>query len=368
MTNLKLTIVLLIYLSTSVVAQKTFPFDTSNWDISARAFVLENYENQDAIYIHQGTATLKNVELQNGTIEFDLFLTERRGYPGVYFRAQDDGNMESFYVRPHLSGQPDANQAAPVINGITAWQMYFGPSYSFPFSYKYDDWTHIKIVIKDEKAQVYMDYSEKPNFSWILEHNPRSGKLVVGGGGGAAHYANFTITEDEGEIVDFNPIINEKDNDLVTTWTISDKFEENSLNNIDNLDQIIESRNWDVQIGPDGTNVANISRVRKRRGSPGNTVFAKLDLDSEEAQTKLFMFGYSDRAMVILNGKPLYRGTNLWRSRDYRYLGTVGLFDSVYLPLKKGKNTLLVAVSEDFGGWGITGKFANHSNIKVLDQ
>ena len=71
---------------------------------------------------------------------------------------------------------------------------------------------------------------------------------------------------------------------------------------------------------------------------------------------KKFEFGYSDRVVAILNGKPIYWGTNQWRSRDYRYLGTVGLFDAIYLDLKKGKNTLLMAVSEDFGDWLITGR------------
>lgn len=39
--------------------------------------------------------------------------------------------------------------------------------------------------------------------------------------------------------------------------------------------------------------------------------------------------------------------------RDYRFLGTIGLFDEVYLPLKKGENELWLAVTESFGGWGI---------------
>ena len=43
-------------------------------------------------------------------------------------------------------------------------------------------------------------------------------------------------------------------------------------------------------------------------------------------------------------------------SRDYRFLGTIGYFDAVYLQLKKGRNDLWIAVSENFGGWGIKAK------------
>ena len=34
--------------------------------------------------------------------------------------------------------------------------------------------------------------------------------------------------------------------------------------------------------------------------------------------------------------------------------------------LKKGENTLLMAVSENFGGWLITGKFKNNDTIEII--
>ena len=46
-------------------------------------------------------------------------------------------------------------------------------------------------------------------------------------------------------------------------------------------------------------------------------------------------------------------------------LGTIGLFDAIYLDLKKGENMLLLAVSENFGGWLVTGRFENLNGIRV---
>ena len=60
--------------------------------------------------------------------------------------------------------------------------------------------------------------------------------------------------------------------------------------------------------------------------------------------------------MVFVNGRRVYSGDNTYMSRDYRYLGTIGLFDSVVLPLQPGKNEICVAVTEAFGGWGIMGR------------
>ncbi|WP_152538527.1 hypothetical protein [Aquimarina macrocephali] len=348
-------------------SQNIIPLDTINWEINAQSYVLKNYKGKDAIYIQRGLAYLKDTKFLNGTIEFDVYLTNQQGFPGVRFRASDRNNMESFYLRAHLSGKPDANQVAPVINGITPWQLYFGPRYSFAYDYNYDDWTHVKIVVNGRRAQIYLDYSKTPNLSWDLVHEPREGEIAIGGGGAAAmHYANFKIDNSKYEIVDFKPIKRKPIDGLISQWEVSDIFEEKSVHDPMKLKEIIESRKWGKKIKVEEGTAANIAReVVLIDGTPGNTVFAKIKITSNKDQIKLFEFGYSDRVVAILNGKPIYKGTNRWRSRDYRYLGTIGLFDAIYLNLKKGENTLLFAVSEDFGGWLVTGKFPDQKGIDI---
>jgi len=345
-------------------AQEMIPFDTAHWEINAQSYVLEHYKGKDAIYIQKGMAKLKDRDFLNGTIEFDVFLTERQSFPGIRFRAADDFNMESFYLRAHLPGKPDANQAVSVFNGVSAWQLYFGAAYSFAYEYNYEDWTHVRIVVNGQRAQVYLDYSETPHFSWYLKHPARAGDIAIGGGGAAPmHYANFTINSQEKEIKNFNVKEPAPVEGIIRQWEVSDKFEESELSNLEKLPEIIKGRKWEHTIEVEENSIANISRAVSLRGSPGNTVFVRLRINSDLEQLKLFEFGYSDRVVAILNGKAIYKGMNNWRSRDYRYLGTVGLFDAIYLHLKKGENILLFAVSEDFGGWGITGKFADLENL-----
>jgi hypothetical protein len=64
--------------------------------------------------------------------------------------------------------------------------------------------------------------------------------------------------------------------------------------------------------------------------------------------------GYSDDVMVWLNGAPVYRGVNGFNSR---YPGFLGLLASsaehLFLPLKPGDNSLVIAVSERAFGWGL---------------
>jgi hypothetical protein len=73
--------------------------------------------------------------------------------------------------------------------------------------------------------------------------------------------------------------------------------------------------------------------------------------------------GFSDRAVVYLNGQPLYAGRDDYRTRDYRFLGSIGWWDTIYLPLREGDNELVIAVSETFGGWGVMARFPAASGV-----
>lgn len=361
--------IILLFISSIGYSQNNIPLDTINWDIKAKSYVIENYKGKDAIYLQAGSITLKNKTFLNGTIEYDIFLKEEQAFPGVYFRATKNFDAEQWFMRPHLSGKPDANQAAPATKGITPWQLYFGKKYSFPYNYKFDDWTHVKLVINNNRAQVFLDYSEKPNLSWNLFHKTQEGKITFRGGRFTGmHLANIKITPSQTKIIGFNPIERPSLKNLISKWKISNMFEEKQLDDLTNFKSLLNSRKWLGSIEIEEGTAANISRkLQLYNGKPGNTVFAKIEIYSDKKQTKIFDFGYSDRTVAFLNGKPIYKGTNKWRSRDYRYLGTIGLYDAVYLHLKKGKNTLIMAVSEDFGGWLITGRFKDTNGIKIID-
>jgi len=361
---------LTILVSSSTNAQEIIPLDTTNWEIQANAYLFEKFKGQDAVYLQGGRIILKESEFLNGRISFDLYLKEEPSFPGVYFRVQEESqNSEQFYVRPHQSGNPDATQAIPTVRGVSPWQLYFGNRYSFPFEFNFEDWTHVEILVNDDKAQVFMNYAKTPSLSWNLFHKAKKGGIQFRGGNASGlHLANIKVSHEAPEIINFSPVKRKPIDGLIDQWQVSDKFEEALLERPDIYDSLIRSRKWVDKIEVEEGTAANISRaLQLNDGKPGNTSFAKIEIQSEKDQLKLLDFGFSDRVVVILNGKPIYRGNNRWKSRDYRYLGTIGLFDSVYLNLIKGKNILLMAVSEDFGGWLITGKFQNPDGIKIRE-
>jgi hypothetical protein len=93
---------------------------------------------------------------------------------------------------------------------------------------------------------------------------------------------------------------------------------------------------------------------------PGmKVVYAKTRIDSDRDQVKKLYIGYSDDVSVFLNDKILFRGRSAQNFRDPGFLGIVNPEnDAVYLPLKKGSNELMLAVSELGGGWGFICRLA----------
>jgi hypothetical protein len=87
---------------------------------------------------------------------------------------------------------------------------------------------------------------------------------------------------------------------------------------------------------------------------PGMKVlYARTQIESDRNQVKKLFIGYSDDVSVFLNGKILFRGRSAQNFRDPGFLGIVNPEnDAVYLPLKKGSNELMLAISELGGGWG----------------
>jgi len=95
-------------------------------------------------------------------------------------------------------------------------------------------------------------------------------------------------------------------------------------------------------------------------------VLARVAVDSAADAVREFRFGYSDEVTVFLNGRPIYSGDAHYSHDNPRQEGLIGLWQgSVYLPLKKGRNEIVLAVSDVFGGWGWMGQFVETEGLRV---
>jgi len=382
--NLKLQSVVLFCLMGGFLQAQKVPFDDPKWVFEGGNSIIENFMGENSIYLQNGIAYLKNEEFKNGIIEFDIYFSERVSFAGVIFRMADVKNYEEIYFRGHHSGHPDAYQYTPVFNGMSGWQIYhdlyqgindglvswksrgenlgFNGVLNLPFS----RWTHIKLIVSGTNAEMYFDGEENPSVVIKkLKRNVENGSIGLKCGAGPVHYANFSFKKID------NPVLrNSKDYSIkspantIKQWQISNAFNESEIISVKKLKKdFLNKFKWQ-KLNAEETGLANISKIVTRDKNM-NTVFAKLVIESEKDQIKRLDIGYSDRVIAYCNDQILYSGNNGFRTRDYRYLGTIGYFDAVYLPLKKGKNTILLAVSESFGGWGLQGKLENFVGIKL---
>ncbi len=356
----------------SISYSQEFPFDNENWEVQGESHVEDVarfFEGRPSLYLYRSQARLKDFEFFTGEIEFEVFVTESRGFPGVFFRMLDSSNYEEFYIRPHQSGNPDANQYTPVFNGRAAWQLYFGPEFTGVYAYKMNAWNRIKMVVAAEDAEVYINDMEKPLF-YIPELKHGSVRGGVGlrcTGPSGFHFSNFKVRALENPKLKSEKIkIPPFEPGTVTSWSVSSPFLESDLGEAVGLDKQTWSKlNWKT-LGVENKGYANLARVTALPRT-NNTVFAKVVIRSDRDQIKRFTYGFSDRAKVYLNGEIIAGGQKNYASRDYRYLGTMGFFDDLYLKLNKGDNELWIAVSENFGGWGVMGKFDDLSAIELRD-
>lgn len=341
----------IVSVSTLAQSQKiTVQFDSLRWDLG-RARVVEHMGRQALI----GTAYLKDVTLASGIIEVDIATTARtRSYPGVLFRMKDQRNCERIYIRPHRSPfYDDALQYAAMFNGVDSWQLYNGKGKTAAIDIFPDTWNRLKIIVSGTMAEVY--WNDGPNPVLViddLDHGDTSGLLgLMGPPDGTAYYSGFTYEKFDAPCsVNATPKIPTVGS--ISEWQLSEPFRVQYADfTTYPLKQIELSKSWQ-EIKADKNGVVDISRYFGRTFGAGDCIIGRTFLDAEKDTLLRVGFGYSDYITIYLNGHPVFFGGSAYQSRDRSFLGIMGYFDNLFLPLSKGKNELLVQVGESSGGWG----------------
>ncbi len=350
-------------------SQEIIDFESGQWELQ-RGSKITDHLGQKSL---AGDADLKDVEFDNGIIEFDISFTGGRCFAGLNFRIQSPDNMEHFYLRPHKTNLPDALQYTPVFKTMSSWQLYSGEGFTAAVNIPYDKWIHVKLEVSGTQARIFLDNSEKPAIEiHNLKHGNKKGSIgLFGPANGLAHFANFKYKSDNSLVFkappkSYMPI------GTITDWQLSQKFMFSSIE-IDKYtdDQKLPPLKW-RKIKCDPTGLVDIARYETKIAPEANVVIAKTVINSDKDKIMNLTFGYSDVVSIFLNGKVLYFGNSVYRQRDPGFLGILGMNDAVYLPLKKGKNELMLMVAEVFGGWGFMcrdgeAEFVDKSLTKVWE-
>jgi len=351
------------------------PPDSPRWALEGEARVAE-YQGRKCLFLDGGGATLKDFVLRDGVIDVDVTTPANRGFFGIQFRiTEDNANAEWIYLRQHKSGLPDAMQYTPVLNSGLNWQIYNGPGFTGPVDIPKDTWFHLRLEITGAQAQLYVKDMQKPALVMNdLKTGVQKGQIALAVLIGATYWSNFEVrtTLDSPWERHLPPM----PAGTLTKWSISPAHDALARK----LERPLTSSEssaikWqEVKAEPPGfvvlyryreaphLNVTFANDFSKRlEPQPGTKLlYARTNIESDRDHVKKLYIGYSDEVTVFLNGKILFRGRSAQNFRDPGFLGIVNPEnDAVYLPLKKGGNELLLAVSELGGGWGFICRLAD---------
>lgn len=353
---------------------ESFPADSPRWQLGPKAKVTE-YLGRHCLDLEDEKATLKDFEISDGAIDVDMAGIETRGFYNISFRTQPNGDGELVYLRAHKTGLDDAQQYTPMFMGTAPWQIYNGSGFTAAVDIPRGVWFHVRLEIAGAQAKLYVNNMAVPS---LVMNDLKSGMYKGSIGFYGVHISNVEIRRTP-------PAVWERHEPAmpagtITKWSLSpsmDALERDLEHPLSKADA--GSMTWqEVTAEPPGFVVIN--RYRKapeirptffndfsKRLEPQKgmqLVYARTTIFSDRDRVRKLNIGYSDDISVFLNDKILYRGRSAQHFRDPGFLGIVNAEnDAVYLPLKKGRNELVLAVSELTGGWGFICRFDDMKGI-----
>lgn len=327
--------------------------NASNWDVPQEA-TFEKFDNRETLLLNSGRATVKNQKFTNGTIEVDVYANSVRSFAGITFRKQKN-NREEVYMRLHKSNQVDAVQYTPIFNNESSWQLF--REYQARVSFKNTGWNTLRIDVSNETAEVYVN-GEKVLFVDNLKtvHNTGEIGLFALFNNRFSNFRftkkNITDNSETGEYISIAP-------NIIRQWEITKAIQYTGAEL--NFDDFSKEKYTTVTTEESG--LLPISKYLEKTSS-GNFeeneedyTIAATTVYTNNKETKLFSFDYSDKIIVYLNGKAVFKGNNAFRAKGIQYMGHINInVNKLYLQLEKGLNKIHCVVIDKANGWGLIGK------------
>jgi hypothetical protein len=185
-----------------------------------------------------------------------------------------------------------------------------------------------------------------------LEANTKSGGIAFFG---KSIIANLVISPGETAGLSpqesFDPTY--PDSRYLRQWLVSNPAPLPFGVEVNNKDLPTDSTKWDA-LTTERRGLVNLTRLYG--ASPNRRiVWLKTTINSDKDQLRRMDLGFSDEVWVLINGKLAYTDKNLYGQPIMKEPeGRCAVENTSFaLPLKSGKNDLLIGVTNFFFGWGI---------------
>ena len=347
---------------------RSVPLDPSAW-IASDSIRFTTWLDRPSVYINRGVALANGVDLINGTIEFDIAATDRSNNLGLAFHGRDLDHYEAIFFRPGLSGTIDAMQYSPGLNSLAvAWQVFYGDGANAAVDVPRGRWRHVSIRIHGDSADAFLDGSTTPalRVPHLVVGKDGGGKIGIwtGAFGAGAYISNLQYTTDATPHPIPGQVLPEG---TLADWQLSPVIDASAQ--VPGTLPVLATLQWD-SAHAESPGIVLINRYRRAptRGAPADVdsilggrvagskvVYARTLVHAPKAGLRRLEVGFSDGVVIYCNGVPLYSGMHPSGLNDYGILTQSG--DAVYLPLRKGQNEIVFAVTEFFGGWAFSARW-----------
>jgi hypothetical protein len=333
---------------------QSIPLTAERWDIQGPV-VFETRDGKPVMRLgapadgkrEGGVAIIKDLEFSTGVVEYDVLLPDVMEFSGPLFRQGESNTGEFIYFRPHQNGKPDAIQYTPIVNGSLSWQIFTGPGFEAETRFPVERWAHIRLDLYQSSAALSVGGKAVLHMP-ALKSGVAAGALGFGSLMGGTYYADVKI-QPIPDYADLEPppAAAALPKGAITAFEVSEALTQDEA-----YDRARQQRWAGVpwhRIAVESNGIANLSKAGPD-GEKAHSFIARFEVSSPTARTVPMQFGFSDDVRVYLNGVPLYEGSDRQGSRDYRFLGHAGFWDTAFLSLKAGVNQVALVVTDPTNG------------------
>lgn len=328
-----------------------------SWEIDLRSAKVGDHLGVPAAFLRANFPPIlsSRSDFTDGTIEFDMAAIPGGNFVGLVFRYADASNHENVYFRLHRSGEFEAVQYAPRVNGSGGtWQLY--PQFMGRAVLPTDRWVHVRAEVRGSAMQLFVGDSAKPLIAVPrLRGLTTSGRVGVWGRVNnqpeewAAAIANFRVRPRAAAAIVAADTTTLPSGTL-TGWQVAGPYAAPDSNA---LPPRPGAAAW-TPIPVEEAGLVNVTRLLRKPSAGRFVAYLRTVARSDSERRAALEIGYSDDIVVWLNGVRVFEGFNSAQSRYPTFLGLIAPeYERIHVPLRRGDNELLVALSDRVGGWGL---------------
>lgn len=350
---------------TKAVAGTIISLIPEKWSFKEGKVEFTEYKGRRVMKLAQqsGQVVLRDLIFKDGTIEYDIEPILPEFAESVYFHRKDEKEQEIVYLRAAKMENPFSNdgiQYAPYFAGVNMWDMY--PQYQAPANAKSGEWNHIKLVISGKQLRTIVNGKEVLAVP-KLEGNETEGSIAFEG---SAYISNIDIKPGvtEGLCSAEGVDLTRHEANYIRNWSVTQPVLLPTGAEPLSLLYFPKNESFNEKMDAETAGLINLTR-RFGGNEKRKVVWLKTIITAKETIKTNLQLGFSDEIWVYLNNQITYVDKNIFAENMKKYPdGRISVHNgSIALNFKQGQNELLIAVANNFYGWGLIARLQSTEGI-----